>query len=117
MGKNIKYTWFLFAIILIFSVFFRVKIIHELPLGIIANEYGLTGFDDEPAHFNYTKFVLTKNELPILKNKITDPNALVINEFEYHQPPLYYVFIAATAKVMNILLLSADNDFRQILSY
>jgi len=79
-----------------------MKIIHELPLGITANEYGLTGFDDEPAHFNYTKFVLAKNELPILKHKITDPNALEINEFEYHQPPLYYVFIAATAKVFSI---------------
>lgn len=94
-----------------------MKIIHQLPLGITANEYGLTGFDDEPAHYNYTKFVLAKNELPILKNKITDPNALVINEFEYHQPPLYYVFIAATAKVLsinndeNILLLGRYVNF------
>jgi len=84
------------------SVFFRLRIVHELPLGITANEYGLTGFDDEPAHFNYTKFVLAKNELPILVHKITDPNALVINEFEYHQPPLYYVLIATTAKVFSL---------------
>ena len=117
MEKKIKHTWILFVIILLLSMFFRIKIIHELPLGIEANEYGLTGFDDEPAHFNYTKFVLEKNELPILKNKITDPNALVINEFEYHQPPLYYVFVAATAKVLsittdvNILLLGRYVNF------
>lgn len=117
MGKRIKLTWILFAIILVLSVFFRVKIVHELPLGITPNEYGLTGFDDEPAHFNYVKFVLTKNELPILKNKITDPNALVINEFEYHQPPLYYVFIASASKIFsingdrNILLLGRYLNF------
>ncbi|MCF6269607.1 MAG: hypothetical protein L3J41_07845 [Melioribacteraceae bacterium] len=102
MKKEIKLTWFLFVIILFVSVFFRVKIIHELPLGTTANEYGLTGFDDEHAHFNYTKFILEKNELPILKDKITDPNALTINEFEYHQPPLYYVFIASASKVLSI---------------
>jgi len=84
------------------SVFFRLKIVHELPLGITANEYGLTGFDDEPAHFNYTKFILENNELPVLEHKITVPDALIINEFEYHQPPLYYVLIATTAKIFSI---------------
>ncbi len=102
MRIGTKNIWILFGIILFVSIFFRVKIIHELPLGITANEYGLTGFDDEPAHFNYTKFILTKNELPILKNKITDPNALTINEFEYHQPPLYYVFVASVSKLLSI---------------
>jgi len=84
------------------SVFFRLKIVRELPLGITANEYGLTGFDDEPAHFNYTKFILENNELPVLEHKITVPDALIINEFEYHQPPLYYVLIATTAKIFSI---------------
>ncbi len=102
MSVRNRHVWILFGIIVIVSFFFRMKIVHELPLGIAANEYGLTGFDDEPAHFNYTKFVLAKNDIPILKNKITDPDALVINEFEYHQPPLYYVFIAATAKVFSV---------------
>lgn len=117
MKRRIKYPWILFVIAVVFSVFFRVKIIHELPLGITANEYGLTGFDDEPAHLNYTKFILEKNELPILKHKITDPDALVINEFEYHQPPLYYVFIATIANIFsiygddNILLLGRYINF------
>ncbi len=100
--KQFKFTYILFTTILLLSIFFRVKIIHELPLGITANEYGLTGFDDEPAHFNYTKFVLLKNELPILKDKITNPNALIINEFEYHQPPLYYILVASTVNALSI---------------
>ena len=102
MRKTNKYIWLLFGLVLLLSLFFRMKIIHELPIGITANEYGLTGFDDEPAHLNYTKFVLLKNKLPILKDKITDPNALIINEFEYHQPPLYYLFVASIASTLSI---------------
>ncbi len=102
MKLEIKHIWIIFIIVVLVSVFFRIKIIHELPLGITANEYGLTGFDDEPAHYNYTKFILAKNKLPVLKNKITDSDALIINEFEYHQPPLYYVFVANIAQVFSI---------------
>jgi hypothetical protein len=102
MFKDVKLSWVLFVIILSLSLFFRVKIIHELPLGITANSYGLTGFDDEPAHLNYTKYILENNKFPILEHKITEPDALIINEFEYHQPPLYYAVVAAIAKVFSI---------------
>ena len=102
MNSNFKYSLFLFVIVISISLFFRLKIIHELPLGIKANEYGLTGFDDEPAHFNYTKYILEHNALPILENKITDPDALEINEFEYHQPPLYYTAVAVAANTLSI---------------
>ena len=71
MYKTKPQILILFGIILFISLFFRIKIIHELPLGISANEYGLTGFDDEPAHLNYVKFLLENNSFPILENTIT----------------------------------------------
>lgn len=89
-------------VVICISLFFRVKIIHELPLGVTANEYGLTGYDDEPAHLNYTKYILKHSSLPILENKITDPDALEINEFENHQPPLYYTAVAVAANTFSI---------------
>ena len=110
MLKQNKLSWVLFGVVLLLSLFFRVKIIHELPLGITANEYGLTGFDDEPAHYNYTKFILNNNKLPILKHKITEPDALIINEFEYHQPPLYYVIVAEIVKTFSV-----SNDWNILL--
>ncbi len=107
MHEKSKYIWILFVAIIAISLFFRIKIAHELPLGISTNSYGLTGFDDEPAHLNYTKFILQRNKLPVLKDKITNPNALEINEFEYHQPPLYYVMIAV---ISNLFLISNDSN-------
>lgn len=100
--KNIKLYWLLFIVILLISIFFRIKIIHDLPLGIKTTQYGLIGFDDEPAHLNYTKFLLKNKQLPVLKNSITDPDAFQINEFEYHQPPLYYLVIALTSRNFSI---------------
>lgn len=102
MQEKNKCIWILFIVIVVVSFFFRIKIARELPLGISANSYGLTGFDDEPAHLNYTKFVLQKNKLPILKEKITTPNALETNKFEYHQPPLYYTIVAVIANLSSI---------------
>lgn len=76
------------------SIFFRVKIIEELPLGTSKTEYGLIGFDDEPAHLNYVKYLTQYDDYPVLKRNISDPNAFEHNEFEYHQPPVYYEFVS-----------------------
>jgi hypothetical protein len=75
---------------LIISIFFRVKIIEELPLGTNKTAYGLIGFDDEQAHLNYINYLNEYDSLPILKSKVSDTDAFKKNEFEYHQPPLYY---------------------------
>jgi hypothetical protein len=71
-------------------------------LGTEKTSYGLKGFDDEPAHFNFTKYLKENKSLPVLKNKVTDPNAFEINEFEYHQPPLYYLIVAAVSEVSSV---------------
>lgn len=44
---------------------------------------------DEQAHFNYIKFIAERGEFPILTTKLGDPS----NEWEYFQPPLYYLLL------------------------
>lgn len=45
---------------------------------------------DEQAHFNYIKFIAERGEFPILITKLGDAG----NEWEYFQPPLYYLLLA-----------------------
>ncbi len=99
MAIRIKHYWLLFILVLVISLYFRLKIVYELPLGTTSNEYGLSGFDDEPAHLNYVKYLLDNNKLPKLETKVTDPDAFETNEFEYHQPPLYYSIIYSISKL------------------
>lgn len=101
-AKEFKLYWFGFLFILVISIFFRIKIIHELPLGTEKTSYGLKGFDDEPSHFNFTKYLIDNHNLPVLVNKVTDPDAFQINEFEYHQPPLYYLLVAGISEISDV---------------
>lgn len=99
MTIRIKNYLLLFILVFVISIYFRLKIVYELPLGTISNEYGLSGFDDEPAHVNYVKYLLDNNKLPKFETKVIDPNAFETNEFEYHQPPLYYSIIYLLSKL------------------
>ena len=99
MTIRIKHYLLLFILVFVISLYFRLKIVYELPLGTISNEYGLSGFDDEPAHLNYVKYLLDNNKLPKFETKVIDPNAFETNEFEYHQPPLYYSIIYLLSKL------------------
>lgn len=92
----------LFAFILLFSLFFRIKIIHELPLGLTTTVYGLQGFDDEPAHLNYSKYLLKHQSFPVETSTISDIDAFTKNEFEYHQPPLYYIIISTLSGAFDL---------------
>jgi hypothetical protein len=95
----IKHYFLLFILVFVISIYFRLKIVYELPLGNVSNEYWLSGFDDEPAHLNYIKYLLDNNKLPKLETKVIDPKAFETNEFEYHQPPLYYSIIYLLSKL------------------
>src|SRR5690348_13160693 len=52
---------------------------------------------DEQAHFNYIKFIAERGEFPILTTKLGDPG----NEWEYFQPPLYYLALAPIYALAN----------------
>jgi hypothetical protein len=57
-------------------------------------EHRLEGLNDEPAHFNYIKYLAEHRAFPVLEHFVLEPDAFVRNEFEYHQAPLYYLFCA-----------------------
>jgi len=45
---------------------------------------------DEQSHFNYVKHLVEVRSLPVLATGLGDP----ANEWEHHQPPLYYLLLA-----------------------
>jgi 4-amino-4-deoxy-L-arabinose transferase-like glycosyltransferase len=45
---------------------------------------------DEQAHFNYLQHLAEKRTFPVMTKGIDDP----ANEWEYHQPPVYYLLLA-----------------------
>jgi 4-amino-4-deoxy-L-arabinose transferase-like glycosyltransferase len=45
---------------------------------------------DEQSHFHYIQFIAEHGDLPVLTTKMGDP----VNEWEYSQPPLYYLAMA-----------------------
>jgi len=52
---------------------------------------------DEQSHFNYIKYVSENGSLPVLTKGMGDP----ANEWEYHQPPLYYVLLVPVFQAAN----------------
>jgi 4-amino-4-deoxy-L-arabinose transferase-like glycosyltransferase len=54
----------------------------------------LEGMNDEPAHFNYVRHLVEHRSLPIQTRHVREPGAFERGDFEYYQPPLYYVVCA-----------------------
>jgi 4-amino-4-deoxy-L-arabinose transferase-like glycosyltransferase len=53
--------------------------------------FHLEGLNDEPAHFNYVKYLAVNKKFPVLEHFVLEEDAFTRNEFEYHQAPLYYL--------------------------
>jgi hypothetical protein len=103
MGIQNKSEFIVFICIIIFSMLARIEIVHELPLGTSKTEYGLQGFDDEPSHYMYLRYILENGQLPVEQHTIADSNAFEINEFEYHQPPLYYLLVSGFCRLTDVI--------------
>ena len=73
-----------------FVVVLRLAAVFFIPFGQKVGHH-LEGLNDEPAHFNYVKYLVQHRAFPVLEHSILEPDALVRNEFEYHQAPLYYL--------------------------
>ncbi len=50
---------------------------------------------DEESHFNYIKYIESENSLPIQTSMVGDNS----NDWEYHQPPLYYYLLSPILKI------------------
>jgi hypothetical protein len=85
---NVFYLSILVAILTI-----RCAAVFFIPYGN-KTENHIEGLNDEPSHFNYTKYLVINRSFPVLKHSVLDHDAFVLNEFEYHQAPLYYIICA-----------------------
>jgi multidrug transporter EmrE-like cation transporter len=85
---NKKYL-FLFAIVIIIGI--RFLFVAILPTSGQTVAFHLEGLGDEPSHFNYVKYLAQKHALPVQTTTYKTPGALIRNDFEYYQPPLYYL--------------------------
>lgn len=70
-------------------IIIRLSLIFILPFGQ-KTTYHLEGLNDEPAHFNYVRYLAINRSFPVLTHWVLEKDAFVRNEFEYHQAPLYY---------------------------
>lgn len=98
LSKLAKILLVVFAALhLIFAVSFALKTPYRQP-GVILS-FGRpspvpdVGAPDERQHANYIRFLLTKHQLPVLVPGAPDSG----EEYESHQPPLYYGLSAVTA--------------------
>ncbi len=89
---------------------------------------------DEPAHYNYIRFIATTGRLPILQPGDYDQNYLsrIVSRgfppelsidplrYEFHQPPLYYllmtpIFLLSRGNLLSLRLFSAALGLLQVL--
>jgi 4-amino-4-deoxy-L-arabinose transferase-like glycosyltransferase len=88
--KNIPLAWW---VIITFIIALRLLCVSFMPWGQKV-EYRLEGLNDEPAHYNYVKYLAQHRAFPVLEHFVLEPDAFTRNEFEYHQAPLYYLLCA-----------------------
>lgn len=67
----------------------------------------IEAFNDEPSHLNYVYWLQTKHSLPILTHTVRDSGAFERNDYEYYQPPLYYIICAAAGSITGNTLYTA----------
>ena len=80
----------LFIAAIVFAVAIRLVYVAVLPLGEIVR-FHLEGLNDEPAHYNYVKYLVEKHAFPVQTHIYKEPGAFVRNDFEYYHPPVYYL--------------------------
>jgi len=81
-------------------VLVRVLFVWLIPFGQTV-QYKIQGLNDELAHYHYVTFLLEEKKLPVQKNHARMPGAFSRGDFEYHQPPLYYIAVAAISTVFS----------------
>jgi 4-amino-4-deoxy-L-arabinose transferase-like glycosyltransferase len=71
----------------------RVAFVLALPFGQ-AVAHRLEGLNDEPAHFAYVRYLADHRAFPVQTHHAAEPGAFARADFEYYQPPLYYLVCA-----------------------
>lgn len=87
-----------FACALAAALLVRVYLVLALPFGqSVAGR--LEGLNDEPAHFSYVRYLVEQRAFPVQTRHVAEPGAFDRADFEYYQPPLYYLLCAPLVAV------------------
>jgi hypothetical protein len=85
-----------FAVAVAIRLLFVIAVPHDQTV-----RFGLEGFNDEPSHLRYAKFLGERRAFPVQTMSIEDPRAFIDHAFEYYQPPLYYLLCAPFTAVLD----------------
>ena len=88
-----------FAAILAFAISVRLLFVFILPFGQTIH-FRLEGLNDEPSHYNYVRFLADEGKFPVQSASARDADAFQRNEFEYYQPPIYYLIGAGLDRLV-----------------
>lgn len=80
--------------ILIAAFLFRLFLMIATPFDDRHRNLGIYGFNDEMSHIHYVRYLAERRALPVQTRSVLDADAFEANEFEYYQPPLYYMLAA-----------------------
>jgi 4-amino-4-deoxy-L-arabinose transferase-like glycosyltransferase len=78
------------AWLLVLVVAVRVVFVVYLPPSQSVGPLHLEGLNDEPSHYNYVRYLVEHERLPVQIDAMDTPGAMERGELEYFQPPLYY---------------------------
>jgi 4-amino-4-deoxy-L-arabinose transferase-like glycosyltransferase len=81
---------FPFAILLAVALCIRLVYVFWLPLGQTV-QHRLEGLNDEPSHLNYVHYLAEHKQFPVQHHHARENDSFIRNEFEYYQPPVYYM--------------------------
>jgi 4-amino-4-deoxy-L-arabinose transferase-like glycosyltransferase len=82
-----------FLTLLTLAVLLRGFLLFATPFGqTVAGR--IEGLNDEPAHIHYVQYLVEHRAFPIQTHHYREPGAFARGDFEYYQPPLYYLVCA-----------------------
>jgi 4-amino-4-deoxy-L-arabinose transferase-like glycosyltransferase len=79
-----------FLTLLTLALLLRMFILVAAPFGQTV-ACRLEGLNDEPAHLNVVRYLAERRAFPVQSHHSREPGAFERGDFEYYQPPLYYL--------------------------
>lgn len=108
-----------FGITLGAALLLRLACVVALPFGPVVVR-GLEGLNDEPAHFAYVRHLVEHRSFPVQTRHVAEPGAFERADFEFYQPPLYYLtcapLVAVAGEGAGILMCRAVSMLSGLLS-
>jgi 4-amino-4-deoxy-L-arabinose transferase-like glycosyltransferase len=84
---------------IVLGLLLRLWLPFAIPFGERV-QFRLQGLNDEPAHLRYVEYVAHHHALPVQTHRFEEPGAFERADFEFHQPPLYYLLGAALSRLV-----------------